>query len=63
MTLIVQVIIKKRDSNRESWEQGCISSVLLVENGGTVFCTFCEEEIAKVLPKKIPRTAKIQPNG
>ena len=54
---------QKKGSNRESWQQGCINSVLLVENGGTVFCTFCEKEIAKVLPKKIPRTAKIQPNG
>ena len=55
MTSIVQAIIRKRDSNQEYWEQGCISSVLLVENGATVFSTFWEEEIAKVLPKTILR--------
>ena len=59
--------VRKSDGNREVLGRGCVSSVAKSfgrpgENGGT-FYTFCEEEIAELLPKNMAKTAKEQLHG
>ena len=52
---------RKRDGKWEALGRSCVVLVQrrTVENGGT-FQTFREEKIAKLLPKNIARTARIQ---
>ena len=67
MTSIVQATVRKSDGNREVLGLGCVSSVVKSfgrpgEKGGK-FYTFCEEEIAEILPKNMAKTAKVQLHG
>ena len=52
---------RERDGKWEALGRGCVVLVQrrAVENGGTIH-TFREEKIAKLLPKSIARTARIQ---
>lgn len=67
MTSIVQATVGKSRGNRDVLGRGCVSSVVKSfgragENGGK-FYTFCKEEIAKLLPKNMAKTAKVQLHG
>ena len=67
MTSIVQATVRKSHGNREVLGLGCVSSMAKSfdragENGGK-FYTFCEEEIAELLPKNMAKTAKVQLHG
>ena len=64
MTSTVQATVRKNHGNREVLGLGCVSSMTKSfgragENGGK-FYSFCEEEIAELLPKNMAKTTRVQ---